>query len=175
MKQASKGVKFTAVLEFAGNGLGWHFVPVTREIGEQFPSDGKSRRVVCTLNGKEEFQCALMPSGERFCIMVNKRVRASLRVAAGNMLHVSLKADTSKYGLRMPKELEEVFRQDPEGDELFHALTPGKQRSLIYQVNLAKDVDRRIRRALVIVQHLKDNAGRIVGDKLYHELKRPAF
>lgn len=173
MKQ--KGVKFTAALESAGNGSGWHFIAVPRETGEQFPSDGKSRRVVCTLNGSETFQCALMPSGEKFYIMVNKRVRTSLRVVSGNILQVFLKADTSKYGLPMPEELEEVFRQDPEGDGLFHALTPGKQRSLIYQVSSAKDVDVRIHRSLVVIQHLKDNAGRIVGDKLYHELKRPAF
>ena len=175
MAKSQKAFKFTAVLETAGNGSGWHFIPVERETGERFPSDGKSRRVVCQLNGKETFQCALLPSGGNFYIIVNKRIRTSLGVAAGNALSVSLKADTSKYGLPMPEEFEEVLRQDAEGSKCFHALTPGKQRSLIYAVSSAKDVDVRIRRSLIILQHLKDNDGKINNEKLYHELKRPAF
>jgi hypothetical protein len=34
-------------------------------------------------------------------------------------------------------------------------------------------VDRRIRRALIILEHLKDNDGKIIDKKLQHELQRP--
>ena|SRR3982751_1332302 len=174
MPKAVKTLKFTATLDSSGNGSGWHFVHVSREVGERFPAlDGKSRRVVCTLNGKERFQCALMPSSGEFYIMVNKEIRTRLGIFSGNAVEVSLTLDGSKYGMPMPEELEEVMRQDPEGDRLFHALTPGKQRSLMWQVSKGKDVDLRIHRALVSIKHLKDNDGNIDGKKLYHELKRP--
>ena len=173
MAKTVKPVKITAVLEASAEAAGWHFIPVLREIGERFPSDGKSRRVVCTLNGKETIQCALMPGGERFVILVNKRVRISLGIVAGDAVKLSIVPDTSKYGLPMPEEFAEVLVQDPDGDKLFHALTPGKQRSLIFAVSSGKDIDRRIHRSLIILEHLKDNDGKIIDKKLYHELQRP--
>src|SRR5688500_1951049 len=106
MPKARRSIVFKAPLESAGNSSGWHFIPVSQEVGEQFPSDGKSRRVVCTLQGKETFHCALLPSGGPFVIVVNKRIRTTLGVEAGHILKVSLEPDTSKYGLPMPGELE---------------------------------------------------------------------
>jgi uncharacterized protein YdeI (YjbR/CyaY-like superfamily) len=114
-----------------------------------------------------------MPGGERFVILVNKRVRNSLGIVAGDTVKLSIVADESKYGLPMPEEFAEVLAQDPDGDRLFHALTPGKQRSLIFVVTSGKDVDRRIHRALIILDHLKDNDGKIIDKKLQHELQRP--
>lgn len=168
----AKAVKFTARLESSGD-YGWHFIYISKKIGATFPTDGKSRRVVCTLNGKERLQCALMPAGGRFCIVVNKRIRTALNIVSGDRVEVMLEPDESKYGLPMPKEFEEVMRQDREGKKLFEALTPGKKRSLIYWVSKGKNIDLRIHIALVIMQHLKDNDGRVDGDKLYHESKRP--
>jgi hypothetical protein len=173
MARPEKPTKFTTELISSADSTGWHFIAVTGEVGRKFESDGKSRRVVCTLNGKERFQCALMPSRGDFVILVNKKIRTSLGVAAGNVLKVTLEKDTSKYGLEMPEEFEEVLNQDPEGDKLFHALTPGKQRSLIYAVSSVKDVDKRIHRALIMIEHLKDNEGKIDNKKLYYELQRP--
>ncbi|HMJ08356.1 MAG TPA: YdeI/OmpD-associated family protein [Pyrinomonadaceae bacterium] len=173
MAKSPKTIKLTAMLETSEHASGWHFVSVSREVGERFQTDGKTRRVVCTLNGAHSFQCALMPNGGSFFILVNKKIRTALNISAGDTLKVVLESDTSKYGLPMPEEFEEVFRQDPEGDKLFHALTPGRQRSLIYVVSSGKDVDRRIHRALIVVGHLKDNNGKIDNKKLYYELQRP--
>lgn len=173
MAARPKQVKLTAPLESSADAPGWHYITVSREIGEKFQTDGKSRRVVCTLNGKRSIQCALMPSGGNFFILVNKKVRTELGLAAGDMVKLSLTADTSKYGLPMPEEFAEVLAQDAEGDRYFHALTPGKQRSLIFQVSSGKDVDRRIHRALVILDHLRKNEGKVDGEALYRELQRP--
>jgi hypothetical protein len=49
------------------------------------------------------------------------------------------------------------------------------QRSILYLLSRPKDVDVRIHHSLIVVQHLKDNSGKVIGDKLYHELKRPKF
>ena len=75
----------------------------------------------------------------------------------------------------MPEEFTEVLNQDPDGDRLFHALSAGKQRSLIYLVSNVSDIDKRIHVALLVVAHLKDNGGKVLGDQLYEETKRPIF
>ena len=73
----------------------------------------------------------------------------------------------------MPKELKEVLRQDRDGNKLFHSLTAGKQRTILYYIGKQKDIDRRIHMSLVVVEHLKNNDGKIIYPKLNAELKRP--
>lgn len=154
---------------------GWHFMQVTKKVADGFNFEKGSRRVVCTLNDAETFQCALMPYAGDFFIMVNKRIRARLQIEQGDTVAVMLEKDESRYGLPMPEEFREVLNQDPDGDRMFHALTAGKQRSLLYYVGKVKDIDKRIHACLIIVEHLRENEGKIVGDQLYHELKRPPF
>jgi hypothetical protein len=129
---------------------------------------------VCTLNGSHTFQCALLPwTNEGFCVVVNKMIRDKLGILDGSKVKVELKVDDSKYGLPMPRELREVLKQDREGDKLFHALTPGKQRTILYYVAKNKNIDRRIHMSLVVIEHLKKNEGKIIYPKLSAEMKRP--
>ena len=170
-----KPIKFKTTLIKPSDDSGWHFVDVQGKIGNKFEKKDGSRRVVCTINGSETFQCALLPSEGDFVIIVNKTKRDRLGIAAGDRIDIELKVDDSKYGLPMPEELQEVLNQDPDGDKLFHALTAGKQRSLLYLIGKVKDVDRRIHTALIVVEHLKNNEGKIIGEYLHEELKRPIF
>jgi uncharacterized protein YdeI (YjbR/CyaY-like superfamily) len=119
------------------------------------------------------FQCALLPSDGDFVIVVNKVKRTQLGIVDGDKISVELAQDESKYGLPMPEELREVLKQDPAGNKLFHSLTAGKQRSILYFVGKVKDIDRRIHTALIFIEHLKNNDGKIVHDQLQAELKRP--
>ena len=171
-----KPIKFTTRLtKSLGYDSGWHFIPVTAKIGEKFEKKDGSRRVVCTINGTETFQCALLPSDGDFVIVVNKVKRDRLKIVGGDKITVELKIDDSKYGLPMPAEFKEVLKQDRAGNKLFHSLTPGKQRSLLYLIGKVKDVDRRIHTALIVIDHIKKNEGKILGDQLQDELKRPVF
>jgi hypothetical protein len=127
-----KPIKFTTRLtKSLGYDSGWHFIPVTAKIGEKFEKKDGSRRVVCTINGTETFQCALLPSDGDFVIVVNKVKRDKLKIVDGDKITIELKTDDSKYGLPMPAEFKEVLKQDPAGNKLFHSLTPGKQRSVL--------------------------------------------
>jgi hypothetical protein len=108
-------------------------------------------------------------------IIVNKARRDRLGIAGGDKVSVVLEADDSKYGMPMPAELREVLKQDRQGSRLFHSLTPGKQRSMLYYIGKQKDVDRRIRFSLVIIEHLKANDGKLVHGKLGDELKRVLY
>lgn len=173
MPKSKNQVEFETELVISTTGSGWHFLLVTNEIVARLSFADKYRRVLCSINGGEPFQCALMPWGDLFYIIVSKKKRAGL--VAGDVVKVRLIKDESKYGLPMPEEFEEVLKQDPEGDKVFHALTAGKQRSILYLLSHAKDIDLRIHQALLIVDHLKTNNGKIVDKLLYEELKRPMF
>jgi hypothetical protein len=178
MPKQSKIVRLTATLSKSENEFGWHFLRLDAKsvAGLRFEEKAKSRRVVCTLNGTHTFQCALLPwTKGGFCIVVNKKTREKLGISDGSRVKVELARDESKYGLPMPKEFKEVLKQDPEANKLFHSLTPGKQRTILYYVGKIKDIDKRIHTALIVVEHLKENEGRIVYPELAKELKRPAF
>ena len=175
MSTASKKIKFDAVLTRFSSEYAHHFVPVTKEIADSFKFEKGSRRIVCTLNGTETFPCALMPYDGAFFLMVNKSVRTRLGIEAGDTVSVELAKDESKYGMPMPEEFQEVLDQDAEGDRLFHALTPGKQRSMLYFIGKFKDIDRRIHTSLIFLEHLKRNNGKLDHAKLQEDLKRPTF
>lgn len=163
---------FTSILEESTNRLwGCHFA-VPQLVAEALISKGEARRVVCILNEKVEFQCAMLPRGDgTFLITVNKKLRDQLGLKIGMKISASLRKDESEYGLPMPEELAELLAQDDEGNRFFHALTPGKLRTLLYIVGQPKNSDARLRRALVIVEHLKMNNGKINYRQLNEEMK----
>lgn len=153
---------FNSFLEASTNRLwGCHFV-VPPVIADALIGAGASKRVVCLLNGIVEYQCGLIARGDgTFVIMVNKKIQNQLGLNIGSKISASLRVDESEYGLPMPEELAELLVQDEEGNRLIHALTPGKLRTLLYLVGQPKSTDLRLHRALVVVEHLKANAGKI--------------
>ncbi len=166
-------LRFTSVLERSDNKLwGCHF-RIPSRIAKQL-MNGDGRRVVCTLNDAAEYQRAMIPHGNgSFVITVNKKLRDSLGLTFGMEVEVSLRRDESQYGLPLPKELQALLRQDEEGNALFHALTRGRQRTLLYIIGSAKSSEKRIARAIAVVNHLKANKGAINYKQLYASLKDP--
>jgi len=164
--------QFAAILANFNDNLWGYHLPVPQQVADQILQEQSDRRVVCLLNDQLRFQCALMPKGDgSYFILINKTNRQKLGLTLGQEVQVSLKKDESEYGLPMPGELAEVLASDPEGDEWFHALTPGKQRNLLYIVGNVKSSELRIHKALVVVEHLKRQAGKINFKQLYEELK----
>lgn len=168
----AKTIKFKTHLVCSPEMSGWHYLAVEKKTADKLSFKGRYKRVVCSINGSEPFQCALMPMRGNFFIIVNKKKREAVGIVAGDKVEVELTIDESKYGLPMPEELREILDQDPEGDKAFHSLTPGKQRSMLYYIGNIKDIDQRIYQALVIVEHIKKH-GTIISKMLYEELKRP--
>ncbi len=116
----------------------------------------------------------MLPFGDGvFVISVNKKLRDELGLGFGEEVRVCLKKDKSTYGLPLPDELKELLRQDTEGDELFHALTQGKQRTVLYIIGSVKSPEKRVARAVAVVAHLKANSGKINYKQLYLSLNSP--
>lgn len=171
----STSVKFKSVLICDPPEKGWHYISVEAKYAEKFEKKGGSRRVICTLNGVETFPCALMPYQGTYFVMVNKDRRTRLGISPGSRVTVEIVADESEYGMPMPEELQEVLNQDPDGEIHFKGLRDGVKRSMMYYIGKLKDVDRRIHAALILVDHLKRNDGKIDRTSLSAEFKRPAF
>lgn len=149
-------------------------VHVPSEIAEAFKSEGVKRVVACLISdvGEHQYQCGLLPVGAgKTGVMINKAIRTKLGIFEGARLRVRLSKDESEYGLEMPEELAELMRQDEEGDRLFHELTDGKRRSLIYLVSSVKNSERRIERAITVIEHLKEHGGKVDYKRLYNDLK----
>ena len=164
-------MQFKATISKFDSPLWGYHINVPDEVAQLFIAKN-NKRVVCTLNGSETFQCALMPSkaGPHF-ININKVLRDKLKLRVGSEVQAELKKDESKYGLPMPEEMEELLLQDPEGDQLFHALTPGKQRSLLYIAGKPKGSETRLKKSITIIEHLKANQGKIDFKQLQQDMK----
>ncbi len=167
---------FIATLEkFTDSPLWAHHIVVPQAVAEQLISKN-SRRVVCTINHTITIHCALMHDGSGgYFININKDLQKQLKITRGDALTIELVADNSKYGMPMPEEMEELLAQDEEGAQLFHALTPGRQRSLLHVIGKPKNSDIRLNKALVVIDYLKASGGRLDYQELQVAFKNNRF
>jgi hypothetical protein len=164
-------MQFKSTLQKFDGPVWGHHVPVPTDIARQF-IDGDNRRVVCTLMGSAKLHGAILPMGEgEWFFNVNQPTCKKLGLILGQEVDIHIEKDTSDYGMPMPDELRELMDQDEEGSVLFHKLTPGKQRNLIYIAAQPKNPDIRIRRSIVILNHLKSQDGVIDFKQLNAEIK----
>jgi ABC-type lipoprotein release transport system permease subunit len=132
-----------------------HYVMVNDEMLTPFLSKN-IKRVVCKINDNLDFHCAFMPKKEGgFYINIGSSICNKLNLKLGDSVTLSFREDTTEYQFEMPEELTEVFYQDPDAFTIFDSLTDGNKRSLIYLVNAVKSSEKRIERALKIVEKLK--------------------
>jgi Bacteriocin-protection, YdeI or OmpD-Associated/Domain of unknown function (DUF1905) len=134
---------------------GMHYVMINDDLLTPFLSKN-IKRVMCKINDSFDFHCAFMPKKEGgFYINIGSSICNALNLKLGDEVTLSFKEDTTEYQFEMPKELTEVFYQDPDAFAIFDRLTDGNKRSLIYLVNAVKSSEKRIERALKIVEKLK--------------------
>lgn len=114
------------------------------------------QRLYCEVNKKITFQCGLIALGEgKAYVSINSKRMKEIGVECGDHVSVTLTADTSEYGIDIPEELAELFKQDPEGKKRFDMLTPGKQRYILNYVATVKSPQLRIDRAFLLISNLK--------------------
>lgn len=143
-----------------GSVWGTHIL-VPKKVSKSFLDKG-IKRLICTLNDSIQLNSGLMPDGDgEYFITINKNVVKQLGVSIGDPLHIHLDEDVSKYGMPMPEEFQELLYQDPEVDIIFHKLTAGKQRTLLYMIGKPKGAETRMKKAIVIAEYLKDCQGKI--------------
>jgi hypothetical protein len=134
---------------------GMHYVMVNDEMLTPFLSK-KIKRVMCKINDSLDFHCAFMPKKEGgFYINIGSKICNALSLKLGDDVTLIFTEDKTEYQFDMPEELTEVFYQDPDAFTIFEGLTDGNKRGLIYLVTMVKSSEKRIERALKIVEKLK--------------------
>lgn len=155
-------VKLQSTVEITDSTPPWHILRVPKAEVAHFEFKGNLRRVMCSINQTEAYNCSLFPSKGDYFITLSKKQRDKLGLKAGDNVVIELRKDESKYGMPMPEEFAEVLRQDKEGERLFHRLSPGDQRLMLKLIVFVKNVDKRITRSLVGLELLKHSDGKFV-------------
>jgi len=165
-------MNFKATLEQLDSSVWGQHIMVPDKVVKKFMSKDKNTRIICNINKTFSFHAALMPiGGGAYFINFSKQNSKKFGLKEGEILHVEILKDESKYGIPMPEEFQELLYQDIEGDKVFHALTPGKQRSLLHIIGKIKNTDIRIRKGLVVLNHLKSNNGKLDFRQLNEDFK----
>lgn len=163
---------FTGIVENFNTRLWKHHVKLPVTIAKTLHENG-IKRIRVTINDEATIASGLLPAGnDVYFILLNKKLRDSLKIDENSRIHVSIVEDDSQYGMDMPEELLECLKSDSVGDKYFHALTPGKQRDLIYIASNVKNPELRIARSLIILDHLKHQKGKLDFKLLYQSLKK---
>lgn len=149
----------SSIQQFTGELWKYH-LPIPEEIVKEF-IEGRNKRVICEINGVFKWQTAFMKTAEYWFITVNQDIMDTCELKVYQKVHLKISKDTSTYGMEMPEELFELFKQDDQAYTYFQKVSPGKQRNLIYIVNKVKSSDSRLRKALAIAHHLKETKGTI--------------
>lgn len=135
--------------------MGVHYVEVPATIVRKLGGLNK-QRLFCSIDKHPKFQCGMMALGEgRGYITVSKKKLKDFSMALGDAIKVTLEHDHSEFGMEVPEELIEIFAQDPEAEKRFMNISGGKQRNIIYYVAGVKNSDKRIERALKLINNLK--------------------
>ena len=144
-----------------------HYLEVPLYIIEELGGQLKMR-LICTINNKITFPCGPIALGNgNGCISLNKKRMQELGVHYKDEITVALVKDPSKYGMEMPEELSELLKQDKEGAKRFQLLPPGKQRYIIYYVNMVKSSQLKVERAIKLIENLKKTK---IGKESFREM-----
>jgi hypothetical protein len=141
------------ILERFDNGM--HYILLDKKTSSAL-SKYKSKRVICELNNELSFHCAIMPKKEGgYYINIGAAICKKLKIGKGSRVTATFSEDHSTYQFEFPEEFQEVLQSDPDAEKIFHSLTMGNQRGLIYLVTQVKSVDKRIERSLKIADRIK--------------------
>lgn len=137
-----------------------HSLPLPETAVRPFVDRGIRRAVVCTsFEGKTvRYHAALQQRNGLWHVMFNRKNQQALGVFPNDYFTVWLEEDQTEFGVEMPPELGEVFRQDPDALKKFRRLTPGACRSVIYWVRGVASPQKRIERSLSVCHRLHQGA-----------------
>jgi len=163
--------RYTSTVQEYKNRLWKYHVKVPSDIVNDL-KEKKIKRIMCSLNNGEGFHSSLMPAGEgEYFIKVNTKILSKLKLKVGSEVSVELTEDESTYGMPIAEEMKELLKNDPEADLFFHQLTPGKQRSLLYLVYKIKSSSKRLEKSFIILEHLKEQKGKLDFKMLNRDFK----
>ena len=164
----------TSVDKFKDSAIWAFHIDVPLEIAECL--NKPNRRVLCSINDTPPFHAALMHDGQGgYFINLNKQLMKKNHLREQDEIRVTLEKDNSKYGIFTPDFFEELCYQDPEASDFFHALTIGKQRSLLHIIGKLKSKQKQLEKALIVFDYLKSSNGELDYRALNEAFKNSRF
>lgn len=133
---------------------GYCYFEIKKQLVEQFEKKSKTR-FVCTVDNSYVFSCGLnhLGDGNYFVMLTKDRIKM-INKTVGDSIDVQLEEDTSKLGVEIPEVLEILLEQDPRLNAKFLQLTPGKQRSIIFQMNKIKDLNKQVAKTIELIDSI---------------------
>jgi hypothetical protein len=149
----------------------WQYhIPISDEVAEAF-MDGQNRRVLIWIMEEGPFHMALFKAKTCWYILINQQHRTRFNLELGDEVILKIERDYSEFGHEVPEEFQVMLDQDEEANTIFRALTPGKQRSLVYLITKVKNPESRMKKSLAIMHHLRLSKGNIDGKQLNELIK----
>ncbi len=177
----AKEVKLiTSIVEEPDDRLGYSGkLCIDAETVEQIAaSNAGSKRIIVSVANLIDWHAAFISSGKGdYFIIVNKERVKALRQNDIDLskVEISLLPDESEYGMPMPVELAELLAMDSEANTYFHKLTPGKMRALMYIIAKPKRETTRLKKAIGILEYLKEVRGKLDFRELNEWLKEQSI
>lgn len=136
---------------------GSHSLVIPEDFALLFLDQGHKRvQVSAVFEGSSiRFYAALQKYNRQYVITFGKRYQKQLGVFPNDYFQLQLIEDTSKYGVEMPEELKAVLSSDDEAHRIFHSLTEGRIRSLIYMISRYKNSQTKIDKSIILAHNLK--------------------
>lgn len=130
---------------------GYCYFPINKQLIMQYEKNSKTR-FICTIDDSYTFSCGLNHLGEgNYFVMLTKDRMNNIGKSVGDSIAIQLVEDTSKLGIEIPEVLEILLEQDPSLNAKFAQLTPGKQRSIIFQMNKIKDLNKQVAKTIELI------------------------
>lgn len=133
---------------------GYCYFPINKQLIEQYEKNSKTR-FICTIDDSYTFSCGLNHLGDgNYFVMLTKDRMNNIGKSVGDSIAIQLVEDTSKLGVEIPEVLEILLEQDPRLNAKFVQLTPGKQRSIIFQMNKIKDLNKQVAKTIELIDSI---------------------
>lgn len=146
----------TKITSFDSNPLLYEYhLPIPDDIYSQMIILAPDKRVKCIYEETYiHYSCMSPKKGDYHFILLNKEIMKKMNWKKNDIVNVDILTQDLKYGIPICEELEEVLSSEAEGSEYFHAMTIGKQRTLIHVINKYKNPQLRIERSIILLRHL---------------------
>lgn len=138
--------EFDAPVEYHDFGrMKYAVVYLPEAVRQQLPFDQYPRLRVDAEVNEQPIDGAFLPGQGKHYLILSKRLLKSAGLAPGAMAHVNFRL-ADQDAVTVPEELEMALAANPETQEAWDALTPGKQRGLAYRVASARTAPTRRKR-----------------------------
>jgi Bacteriocin-protection, YdeI or OmpD-Associated/Domain of unknown function (DUF1905) len=143
-------MRFEATIEKRGSG---HMLEIPFDVKKEW---GKARAPVAAEINGHTFRSTVAVYGGRYLLGLNRHVRESAGVRAGDRVVVDLELDTAERVVEPPPELRAAFAHDPELRAFFDSLSFTHRNEYARWIEEAKREETRRARAAKALAMLRD-------------------